>query len=170
MTWYPADPTGPNPPLPFQGFVNVTQDTVEYPPGVFRQKNVLDLIAMNQDNPQPDICGNCKVNEPCPSCHKRVRAAGAVQTAELYASGRYDVLAKVPAASGLVWAVWYVAQPLRHVDAHCIHNVRSPRPGPCSPAGRTTTKTTWRGPRAQTTRATSTGTAAWSRTCRRLRR
>lgn len=76
-----------------------------YPPGVFRKKNVMTLIALNKD---ASACGLCPAGKTCPGCHKEVVSAGAVQTAKIYASGRYDVIAKVPKAAGLIWAVWYV--------------------------------------------------------------
>ena len=43
---------------------------------------------------------------PGPECHKIVKHGGSIATSDLYASGRYDVVAKVPASSGLIWAVW----------------------------------------------------------------
>lgn len=77
---------------PFAKNINVATDTVN---GV--EKNVLALTAHNVDD--PNLC-------PGPSCHKIVSSTGAVATAGIFASGRYEVIAKVPASPGLVWAVW----------------------------------------------------------------
>lgn len=164
-TWYPADPAGPTPPLPFEGFVAVTQDAVEYPPGVTRTKNVLDLIAMNEDNGEPDVCGNCAPFAQCPTCHKMVTSSGAIQTADLYASARYDVLAKVPAASGLVWSIAYVCGCGSRAGASWLRAVRLTHPAcvaAASPAC-TTAKSTSRHRRAPTTRAIATGTEGLTR-------
>lgn len=60
-------------------------------------KNVLAMTAWNMDD--PNLC-------PGPKCHKIVKSTGAISTAGLFGSGRYEVIAKVPASLGLVWAVW----------------------------------------------------------------
>jgi hypothetical protein len=51
---------------------------------------------------------SCCNGTDCPgkTCHKIVTHSGTIASAGLYASGRYDVVAKVPASSGLIWAVW----------------------------------------------------------------
>ena len=72
--------------------INVVKDMVN---GV--EKNVIALTAWNADNPD-----NC----PGPDCRKDVTSSGTLASAQLVASGRYEVIAKVPAASGLVWAIW----------------------------------------------------------------
>jgi len=59
------------------------------------QKNVLRLRSWNEDY-------GC----PGPSCKKKVSSTGVVATSDLYGSGRYEVKAKVPAAAGMIWAVW----------------------------------------------------------------
>merc|ERR1711871_1757447 len=98
---------------------------VEYPHGSKPiRKNVMRLTSFNADNVlctnpfPPSQCGdsnNCGEGTPCHSCwmrakklmcHKQVASSGIVQTSEMFASGRYDVIAKVPGDRGLVWAVW----------------------------------------------------------------
>ena len=71
--------------------INVIKDTVN---GV--EKNVLALTAWNADT---QCC-------PGPACHKDVTSNGAVVSANIYGSGRYEVIANVANASGLVWAIW----------------------------------------------------------------
>ena len=90
--------------------VGVERADVEYPAGTKKTKNVIRLTAINADN---NCCGQCsdcypsyKQGDPCPLCHKTVPSAGAIQTSDLFASARYDVVAKVPADSGLTWALW----------------------------------------------------------------
>lgn len=80
----------------------ITSDVVN---GV--KKNVLKLTAINEDDPD-----NC----PGPKCHKIVSSSGSVSTANITASGRYTVIAKVPKASGLIWAVWTF-----HFEQHLPH-------------------------------------------------
>ena len=70
-------------------------------------KNVLKLTAWNEDT----LC-------PGPKCHKYVSSAGMVQTAAHFASARYEVQAKVPAAEGVVWAVWMYHHEV-HQPAQC---------------------------------------------------
>lgn len=70
--------------------VNIGTDVVNG-----KTKNVLELTAWNGDVKYP--------NQPV---RKKVNNAGMVKTAGHFASGRYEVDAKVPAASGVVWAVW----------------------------------------------------------------
>ena len=77
---------------PFHKNINIVQDVVN---GV--TKSVLKLTAYNQDN--VDLC-------PGPRCKKDVSSSGTIATADIFASGRYEVRAKVPKASGLVWAMW----------------------------------------------------------------
>lgn len=72
--------------------INIVKDTVN---GV--EKNVLEFTAYNADN--ADLC-------PGPKCKKDVTSSGTIATADHFASGSYEVVAKVPAAQGLVWAVW----------------------------------------------------------------
>ena len=72
--------------------INIVKDVVD---GV--EKNVLEFTAYNQDN--ADLC-------PGPKCKKDVSSSGTIATADHFASGSYEVVAKVPAAQGLVWAVW----------------------------------------------------------------
>lgn len=97
---------------------------MEYPPGHTAQKkwvwlrthacthtrahartyrSVLRLTGINGDN---DECLNCEFTHTCHLCHKEVFSSGVVQTADIFASGRYEVVAKVPPDSGLVWAIW----------------------------------------------------------------
>ena len=68
--------------------------TVDIVNGV--KKNVLSLTAFNKDSETP--CVGLQ-------CHKVVTSNGAITTAGLFASGRYEVVAKVANASGLVWCV-----------------------------------------------------------------
>ena len=42
-----------------------------------------------------------------------------IQTADIFASGKYDVIAKVPARSGLVWAMWTFHQEEHIADGSC---------------------------------------------------
>ena len=72
--------------------INVIKDVVN---GV--EKNVLALTAWSEDN--PSLC-------PGPRCRKDVTSNGAVVSANIYGSGRYEVIANVANASGLVWAIW----------------------------------------------------------------
>lgn len=104
FTYYPADDN-----RDFGSSFGVEEADVEYPPGVVRRKNVLRLTSMNGDNLQPQSCGSCaNPADPieCPNCHKYVLSAALVETTDLFASGKYDVIAKVPANSGLIWAMW----------------------------------------------------------------
>ena len=71
-----------------------------------RSKPVLEMIAYNADDPS-----SCK-SEDLP-CRKRVTSSGAIITSDIYASGVYSVVAKVPPASGLIWAVW-----MYHYELH----------------------------------------------------
>ena len=77
---------------PYHKNINIVTDIVD---GV--KKNVLQLTAYNEDN--PTLC-------PGPKCKKDVSSSGTIATADIFASGRYEVRAKVPKASGLVWAMW----------------------------------------------------------------
>lgn len=109
----------------YNGNIGVESMEVEYPHGAEPvRKNVLRLTSYNEDNTlchypfPPAQCGdqnNCDKGTPCHTCwmrakklmcHKQVGSSGIVQTSEMFASGRYDVIAKVPADRGLVWAVW----------------------------------------------------------------
>lgn len=58
-------------------------------------KNVVKLTATNAD-----------IRCPGPSCRKLVVTSGAFQTSRFYGAGHYEVVAKVPAASGMIWAIW----------------------------------------------------------------
>lgn len=40
------------------------------------------------------------------ACRKIVTSAGGLITADIYGSGMYTVVAKVPQAPGMVWAIW----------------------------------------------------------------
>lgn len=77
---------------PYHKNINIVEDVVD---GV--KKNVLQFTAYNVDN--PTLC-------PGPKCKKDVSSSGTVATADIFASGKYEVRAKVPKASGLVWAIW----------------------------------------------------------------
>ena len=77
---------------PYHKNINIVTDVVD---GV--EKPVLQLTAYNVDN--PTLC-------PGPRCKKDVSSSGTIATAGIFASGRYEVRAKVPNASGLVWAMW----------------------------------------------------------------
>ena len=79
--------------------INVVEDLVN---GV--KKSVIELTAYAKDN--VDLC-------PGPKCRKDVMSSGTLASAGLFASGRYEVIAKVPAVSGLVWAIWTF-----HYEAH----------------------------------------------------
>jgi hypothetical protein len=70
-----------------------TTDTID---GV--ETPVFALRAWAVDNP---ACHDDPAN-----CHKDVVNSGTIASAELYASGRYSVVAKVANASGLIWALW----------------------------------------------------------------
>lgn len=85
-----TDPSGNR----FARNIGVVKDVVD---GV--SKNVLVLRAWNKDDPN-----TCKGHQE--GCKKEVTSSGTVASADLFASGRYEVIAKVPAASGLIWAVW----------------------------------------------------------------
>ena len=76
----------------FSKNINIIKDQVD---GV--EKNVLALTAWSEDN--PSLC-------PGPMCRKDVTSNGAVVSANIYGSGRYEVIANVANASGLVWAIW----------------------------------------------------------------
>ena len=73
---------------PYHKNINIVEDVVD---GV--TKPVLQLTAYNVDN--PTLC-------PGPRCKKDVSSSGTVATANIFASGKYEVRAKVPKASGLV--------------------------------------------------------------------
>jgi hypothetical protein len=67
------------------------------------KKNVLALTALNHDSG----CGtDSSGSNATASCSKVVSSAGGLITADLFASGVYTVIAKVPQAAGLIWAVW----------------------------------------------------------------
>lgn len=57
-----------------------------------------------------------------------VSSSGVIQTADIFASGRYDVIAKVPANSGLVWAMWTFHQEEHIADGSC-HDYKCYRDG-----------------------------------------
>jgi hypothetical protein len=76
----------------FEKNINVEKDVVN---GV--EKNVLAMTAWNADN--PDRC-------PGDGCFKDVSSNAAIVSADIFGSGRYEVIAKVANASGLVWAIW----------------------------------------------------------------
>lgn len=77
---------------PFRRNINILRDNVHG-----KEKNVLALTAWNEDD-----------TSTCPgdNCTKIVHSSGTVSTANLFASGRYEVIAKVADAPGLVWALW----------------------------------------------------------------
>jgi hypothetical protein len=77
---------------PFRRNLNIVVDEVN---GV--QKQVLAMTAWNEDD-----ASSC----PGPACFKNVRSSGTVSTTDIFGSGRYEVVAKVANASGLVWALW----------------------------------------------------------------
>jgi len=93
---------------PFHNNINIVRDVVD---GV--EKNVLALTAWNEDDP-----GAC----PGPDCFKSVRSSGTVSTAGIYASGRYEVIAKVANAPGLVWALWTFHYE-EHLPSDCHHDM-----------------------------------------------
>ena len=70
--------------------VDLVRDTVD---GV--RKPVLRLRAHSMDSGCPGT-----------HCKKHLNNTGVVATADLFGSGRYEVRAKVPQASGMVWAIW----------------------------------------------------------------
>ena len=77
-------------------------------------KPVLAINAFNRDNA---ACGTT-ANESesvggSAACAKVVSSAGAIITSDIFASGSYSVIAKVPQAPGLIWAVW-----LYHYELH----------------------------------------------------
>lgn len=86
----------------YEGNIGVEAMDVEYPQGNVVNKNVLRLTAINKDNPQTCTC----VSPPCKDCHKVVVSNGVVQTRDVFTSTKFDVVAKVPKAAGLVWAMW----------------------------------------------------------------
>ena len=114
-------------------------------------KNVVQLTAWSADDPE-----NC----PGPLCHKLVTSNGALATAGLFGSGRYaraccrarrdtvlharryEVIARVPASPGLVFAIWTFRYE-EHLPANCAEyacwcndmpsDVRPPRPPPPPP-------------------------------------
>lgn len=88
----------------FRRNINVVKDSVA---GVL--KNVVQLTAWNADD-----VSNC----PGPHCHKLVTSNGALATAGVFGSGRFEVIAKVPAAPGLVWALWSFHYE-EHLPANC---------------------------------------------------
>eukprot|EP00949_MAST-11_sp_MAST-11-sp1_P000123 g123.t1 len=93
--------------------IGVEEQEVEFPAGTVRKKNVVRLTAINGDN---GMCsGRGSKNDPL--CHKTVFANGALQTMDLFASARFDVVAKVPADQGLVWAIWTF-----HYEEHIPHD------------------------------------------------
>lgn len=63
-------------------------------------KPVLALKAFNADGP------SCTSHTADGTCRKTVTSAGGLITADIYASASYSVVAKVPQASGMIWAVW----------------------------------------------------------------
>ena len=63
--------------------------------------------------------------------HKAVKSAGIVLTRDLFASGRYEVVAKVPLSAGLVWAAWTFHYEL-HVPKRCADFSCFCRPDDCS--------------------------------------
>lgn len=65
-------------------------------------KNVLRLTSINKDN---EMCRALCEGGSCDLCHKMIMSSGVVQTRDIFASARYDVVAKVPASSGLVCVV-----------------------------------------------------------------
>lgn len=64
-----------------------------------RRKNVLRLTSINKDN---EMCSVPCQGASCELCHKMIMSSGVVQTRDIFASARYDVVAKAPASSGLV--------------------------------------------------------------------
>ena len=109
----------------YNGNIGVESMEVEYPHGSPKVlKNVMRLTSFNKDNDlcttpfPPNQCGdpnNCDEGTECHSCwmrakklmcHKKVESSGIVQTNDMFASGRYEVVAKVPGDRGLVWAIW----------------------------------------------------------------
>eukprot|EP01029_Cantina_marsupialis_P007904 TRINITY_DN19026_c0_g1_i4.p1 TRINITY_DN19026_c0_g1~~TRINITY_DN19026_c0_g1_i4.p1 ORF type:complete len:570 (-),score=90.73 TRINITY_DN19026_c0_g1_i4:93-1802(-) len=95
--------------------VMVVDDKVEYPPGHIAKKNVVRLTAIAKDN---GWCNECKnFGTHCDECHKQVTSNGALQTVDVFASARYEVVAKVPGDRGLVWAIWTY-----HYEEHIPHD------------------------------------------------
>lgn len=73
------------------------------------EKPVLALTAVSRDSPGCATGGKCK---------KIVYSAGALATAMHFGSGVYEVMAKVPDAPGMIWAVWaYHYEP--HMPGDC---------------------------------------------------
>jgi hypothetical protein len=90
----------------FNGNIGIEEMDVVYPHNTKpRKKNVLRLTSRNDD---ADICNNPFTNpaDKKKLCHKIIKSSGLVQTNDMYASARFDVVAKVPADRGLVWAIW----------------------------------------------------------------
>lgn len=58
-------------------------------------KSVLAMVAHNKDSGCPGA-----------SCKKTVSSNAAISTTDLFGSGVYEVIAKVPDAPGMTWAVW----------------------------------------------------------------
>ena len=96
----------------FNGNIGVEEMEVEYPHnGKPLHKNVLRLTSRNID---ADICDDpfVKPADKLKLCHKVVKSSGLIQTNDMYASARFDIVAKVPADRGLVWALWTFHQEL----------------------------------------------------------
>ena len=90
----------------FNGNIGIEEMDVVYPHNTKpKRKNVLRLTSRNADG---DICSDPYTNSSDKKklCHKIIKSSGLVQTNEMYASARFDVVAKVPADRGLVWAIW----------------------------------------------------------------
>eukprot|EP00750_Incisomonas_marina_P022064 INCI4835.5.p1 GENE.INCI4835.5~~INCI4835.5.p1 ORF type:complete len:485 (+),score=44.94 INCI4835.5:206-1660(+) len=92
---------------PYHANLNIVRDIVNG-----KEKNVLALTAWNEDDK-----GSC----PGPQCFKNVRSSGTISTADVFASGRYEVIAKVANAPGLVWALWTFHYE-EHLPSNCAHD------------------------------------------------
>ena len=96
----------------FNGNIGVEEMSVEYPHNSNpKRKNVLRLTSRNDD---ASICSD-PFTTPADKkklCHKVLKSSGLVQTNDMYGSARFEVIAKVPADRGLVWALWTFHQEL----------------------------------------------------------
>ena len=96
----------------FNGNIGVEEMDVEYPHnGQPVKKNVVRLTSRNED---AIICSDPFTSAAIKKllCHKTVMSSGLLQTSNMYASAKFEVVAKVPADRGLVWAIWTFHQEL----------------------------------------------------------
>ena len=92
----------------FNGNIGVEDMDVVYPHNTKPQrKNVLRLTSRNED---AGICSDPLVTPACKSkmCHKVIKSSGLVQTSDMYASARFDVVAKVPGTNILFFPVAFL--------------------------------------------------------------